>query len=342
MGAAFVLQESGDELGRLEKISSTVPGAVLALLPNGKVADIGRRSSAVFREKYFSSQQHWPNLAVFESASLLCLDSYSGGFPRQLYPISSDEVADWDNFRQVIDGLIKSVANNADVRGEILKRVDGISTIFFELFKNTHDHARFGVSGEIIGDSVRGMYSRFYSIDWLLESVMSKPEHAFNNAEHYVRKIISTQPNMHVRSKKIRDITGFLELSVFDSGPGLAAKWLGRDVTNDSAQVQFDAVMECFGKGRSSLPSSGRGFGLWKVLQQIRSIKGLIRVRTNRVHVMRHFATLENFQADTHSDGFITPKETLFDWRRGFTTKLDDYPPIEGTLISVLLPLGDL
>ncbi|OIQ68204.1 histidine kinase-, DNA gyrase B-, and HSP90-like ATPase [mine drainage metagenome] len=319
-----------------------MPGVILALLPNGKIQNISRRSTALFREKFFTNQQNWPDLDVSESSSILCLDSYLQGLPRQLYPNGGvDQLADWDGFRKVVDGLIKSVASESDIRGKINDRADRLTTIILELFKNTHDHARYSVDGKIIADSIRGLYARFYPIEKLKPIIAAKKEEFFNQAERYVHLLM--QPHSQIPLKKSqRDLTGFLEISIFDSGPGLAAKWLHNDVSGVGPQEQLAAVMECFGKGRSSLSSGSRGFGLWKVLEELKQLKGMIRVRTNRVHALRQYAILEGLYRDQHPDGYSSPQVVMLDWRRGYTQKLSEYPAVEGTLISVLLPLGDL
>jgi hypothetical protein len=339
----FSIDETGSDIERLGKISQTFPGAVLALLPNGKIQNISRRASATFREKFFANQDNWPDLVSFESAFLMCLDSYSGGLPHQLYVEEEEKVVvNWDVFRGLIDRLIKSVARDEDVRGNLVENLDRISTIFLELFKNTHDHARKGISGEMLGDSVRSIHAHFYPLNSLREFFIAKPKEECNQVELYVRNLITENPKAAVRGQKVRDVAGFLELSVLDSGPGLAAKWLGVDVSNHDVQAQMTAVMECFGKGASTISGGGRGYGLWTVLQQIRSLKGFIRVRTNNVHAIRHFGSMEDLHLDRDKDGVTRPKEVLYDWHRGFSTKLDRYPSVEGALISVLLPVGTL
>lgn len=336
------IESEATELELLKSISNSTPGVILAILPNGKIQNTSRRSTAVFREKFFSNQQHWPDLAISESSAILCLDSYIPGLPKQLYPKEGlDQLTDWDGFRKVIDGLIKSVASESDVKGKINDRADHISTIILELFKNTHDHARLSSDGKIISGSVRGLYSRFYPIEKLKSTISAKQKASLNQAERYVELLMQPSLQSKLNTSK-RDLTGFLELSIFDSGPGLAAKWLGRDVANDNPQEQLNAVMECFGKGRSSLASSVRGFGLWKVLEELKQLKGMIRVRTNRVHALRQYAMLEDRFRDIHTDGYSSPQVVMLDWRRGLTQKLSEYPTVEGTLISVLLPLGDL
>lgn len=340
---AFSIDETGSDIERLAKISQTLPGAVLALLPNGKIQDTSRRASASFREKFFETQGKWPDLVRFESTFLLCLDSYSAGLPHQLYAEGVEKaVVDWDAFRELIGRLINSVARDEDVRGNLVRNLDRISTIFLELFKNTHDHAREGVAGETLADSVRTIHAHFYPLNSLKDYFVSKPKEECNQVDLYVRNLTTDNSNVAVRGHKERDLAGFLELSVLDAGPGLAAKWLGTDVSNYDVQAQMAAVMECFGKGATTISGGGRGYGLWKVLQEIRSLKGFVRVRTNNVHAIRHFGSIEDLHLERDKDGATRPKEVLYDWRRGFSTKLDKYPSVEGTLISVLLPMGTL
>lgn len=342
LGSCLSIDCKEEEIELLKRISDSTPGAILALLPNGKIKNVSRRSTAIFREKFLNNQQSWPDLAVNESSAILCLDSDIQGLPKQIYANHSlDQITDWDGFRKVIEGLITSVAAESEVRGKISERADRINTIVLELFKNTNDHARHSVDGKIIGDSIRGLYARFYPIDKLSTSISSRKEESLNQAERYVNQLMKPPSIPHLAKTK-RDLTGFLELTVFDSGPGLAAKWLSSDLSGESPQTQLEAVLDCFGKGRSSLASSSRGFGLWKVLAELKQLKGMIRVRTNRVHVQREYAMLEERFMDQHSDGYSSPKVVLLDWRRGLTQKLSEYPAIEGTVISVLLPLGDL
>lgn len=327
------------EIELLKKIAYSTPGTILTLLPNGKIQNVSRRSTAIFREKFFCTQQNWPDLAVNESSAIICLDSYSQGLPKQIYPYEGeDRLTDWDGFRNVIDGLIRSVASEEDVRGKINDRANQISTIILELFKNTHDHARHSADGKIIGDSIRGLYARFYPIENLNSSIAEKGDESLNQAEKYVQLLMRTPQ----RQIKKRDLSGFLEITIFDSGPGLAAKWLGGNISNYSPQEQLAAVMECFGKGRSSLSTSSRGFGLWKVLEELKNLKGMIRVRTNRVHALRQYAMIQDLFTDQHKDGYSSPQVVMLDWRRGLTQRLSEYPVVDGTLISVLLPLGDL
>lgn len=337
------------EIGRLDNeeqlkyLATSAPGAVLALLPPGKIKGIDRRSTATFKKQFFASQKGWPDLAVTSSALLLCLDSYSkDGLPHQLYlDQSSGDVTDWDGFRLFVDKLILSVVEEAKFRGEIQRRANNISTILFELFKNTHDHARVDVDGSVISDSVRGIYSHFYPINVVAERPKLSPEKT-DALDNYLNIMMKPKFEKRHSVAEKRDLTGFLELSVFDTGPGMAARWLGSDIANFEAKEQYDAVMHCLSKGNTTSATRGRGFGLWRVMQELAQLKGFIRIRTNKVHVFRQYAMLDKLHMVHHADGQVTPQEIFFDWRKQFTSTLSEYPPVKGTVVSIILPVGVL
>ncbi|MFA6922588.1 MAG: hypothetical protein WC216_12160, partial [Gallionella sp.] len=316
---AFEIGQVGEDTQQLKHLAASAPGAVLALFPAGKIKGVNRRSAAAFKKQFFEQQKRWPDLAVSHSALLLCLDSYeNGGLPHQLYSdLSTGNVTDWDGFRLFVDKLIKSVVEESNVRGEILNRADSISTILFELFKNTHDHARLNIDGSVINDSLRGIYSHFYSLKDIsdhLNKTNASPENA-DALNNYLRFMLKPMNEKRHGAATKRDLSGFLELSVFDTGPGMAAKWLGCEITNCDAKEQYDAIINCLSKGNSSSETRGRGFGLWRVLRELIQVKGFIRIRTNKVHVFRQFAILEGLHKVHHADGHETPQERFTDWR---------------------------
>lgn len=338
---SFEISNLGQDI-KLAHLSTSAPGAVLALLPHGKLKNVTRRAAATFKDQFFEHQNSWPDLALSNSAFILCLDSYSeNGLPFHFYSNkSSGELETWDGFRLFVDKLILSVAEESKIRGDIQTRTNNLSTILFELFKNTHDHARINIDGAVINDSVRGIYSRFYPIRDVVDNI--KPDSEKNNAlENYLGTMLKPMLDKQRGTVK-RDLSGFLELSVFDTGPGMAARWLGGDISGCNAKEQYEAVINCLRKGNSSTPTSTRGFGLWRVLQELIQVKGFIRIRTNRVHVFRQYAMLEKLHMERQADGRATPKEIFFDWRKQYTSSLSDYPPVKGTIISIVVPLGVL
>ena len=143
-----------------------------------------------------------------------------------------------------------------------------------------------------------------------------------------------------MRASSFPTISGFLELSILDSGPGMAARWLGRPVDDIDPQQQLEAVLQCFGKGRTSTTSLGRGFGLWKVLTSLKELHGFISVRTNSIHAFKQFGYTSGIGLEELPGGQRVQKEQLYDWKRGLSTTPSEYPHVRGTVISFLLPMG--
>ncbi len=323
--------------------SSGFLGAVAALQSSDSGLFSNRRLAALFKESFFKKQSEWPDLVVSDSAFLMCVDTYSKGLPPQLYRDSSPELlTDWDGFRYVIGQLLGSIVSDVSPNKNITLRLDAISSIFYELFKNTHDHARTGINGETIKDSRRALFSRYYSKTQLVELLRNKDKGRFNQAESHVASLLGIYSESRIPPLSPRSVVGIVELSVMDSGPGMAAKWLGRNTEDGNVQDEFSAVMECFGKGQSTVAGGGRGFGLWKVLQHLKSMDGLIRVRTNRVHAVRQFSSLRHVGSDIQPEMIERPKEALYDWRRGFGQTQSEYPLMRGTLVSILVPVEDV
>ena len=220
--------------------------------------------------------------------------------------------------------LVKAISAKTE-QGRLLERhLSPLTTIFAELFKNRHQHARYWWDQRDIDSSVRGLYARYYRA-----SELEAESHAADGpTQLYLDSVFST-PSLGRRGAMARPRPqGCFELTVFDAGPGLAQKWLGRDTSDDPIDVEYKAVLECFDKGRSSLPEPGRGFGLSKVLNIVRARRGFIRVRTNRLHLYRQYETLPDYGMEELPGGGRAPREKLLDWRKGFSERPSEFEPI--------------
>lgn len=341
----------------LRRVSDTLPGAVVGLLPEISIEQVTKQSVARFRDAYFRKQLAWPDLNLHANAALVCADTLPAdiALPALLYPDRrSFAVADRERFGIVADKLISSVAQERSIRGAINVHRDRLTTILHELFKNTHDHARTTTDRRPLGLSIRGIYSRFYPEQSLREAIpvddpgkrgKASSTQAFpplNQVEQYAAFFLGLgrQRAEGLRQKAPSEFLGLLELSVFDTGPGLAATYLKDRFDASSVQEQFDAVIGCFQTGKSSTDDESRGYGLWKVLRDLRVMKGLIRVRTNRINVYRDFARFEDMWIKREE--IVAPEERLLDWKRGLTSKVGEgYPDVQGASISILIPLGE-
>lgn len=323
----------------LQECMGSLPGQILALLPSGKLSGVSRKAAAEFRDRYFATNRNWPDLAVSDRSWIVCADGYPGGLPVQLYhdPVKQ-EIATWEEFRTSANSLLTSVVKNDQIRGLVSERLDLLSAILFELFKNTHQHARRWINGEHLPSSMRGLYARFYPVSDLLND---RPIGVADPINLYMRQILTPGRAGKREGHSVdSNLVGLIELSAFDAGPGLAQRWLKRETAGDTPDTEYRAVLECFGKGKSSASDPTRGYGLWKVLALLRQLHGFLRVRTNHVHVYREFSGLPDFRVKTLSDGQPVPEEVLLDWQRGMTSAVTKNAEVRGAVITILVPLG--
>lgn len=339
----------GDGAGPLEVglagWGHSLPTAVAVLMPlAASITESSlKRARRKFQEQLLANQSNWPDLASMQnSAFLLCADHKPPeyGLPDQLYRQHKPEgLLPWAGVPLLLDHLTKAVSPAvapAWIEARPALR-EALATIFAETFKNTHDHAREDIDGSDLETSVRAIYARFYSMQDVISSI---PDDGVTQAERYVRSFAPRVVKPGVRVPDQPSVSGFLELSILDSGPGMAARWLRRPVHDLDPRQQLEAVLQCFGKGRTTTTSPGRGFGLWKVLISLNGLRGFISVRTNNIHAFRQFGYTSTTGQEELPGGQRVPKEQLYDWKRGLSTVPSEYPHVQGTVISFLLPMG--
>ena len=342
---------------RTEAISAAIPiwgnglaTAVATLIPSpeeGRDSDQKiRRDRRRLQEQFLSSQSKWPDLgSIGKTAFLICADHKPPeyGLPRQLYPQHLHaSLVDRSSFSLLLDQLIAAVSPETRLVWEDARTAlrEGLTTIVYETFKNTHDHARTEFNGADVRTSIRGLFAKFYAIEELGEGNPVGETDYQTPPETYMRNLFPRQSAPGLRAKAIPTIRGFLELSVLDSGPGMAARWKGVAGDTMNPSEQLDMVLNCIRKGQSSTGSNGRGYGLWRVLQALEQLRGFMSIRTNAVHAFRQFAHTIDIGKSELPGGLFVPKERLLDWKRGVSTSPSSYPGVKGTVVSFLLPVG--
>lgn len=88
----------------------------------------------------------------------------------------------------------------------------------------------------------------------------------------------------------------FIEISVIDSGPGLARRWLSAkrgtpvEALNDlPLSEELEATLECFKKHVTTKDSATSGMGLHNAVQALNKLKAYVRLRTGRVCLYQAF-----------------------------------------------------
>jgi len=203
---------------------------------------------------------------------------------------------------------------------------DDLTTILWELFKNTHDHAKTDINGSPLIRNIRGIHCKFYRIK---KSEVGSKHFLNKNLKKYLEDPI------HIENG---NFSSFLEISVFDAGPGFIQR-NSNDLNEEiSTDKQVDIIRKCLTKNQGSVKGAQgelKGFGLDYVLRCLGN-KGYLRIRTEQVCVTRNM--IQNPYNTMDADKNIV----LHDWQTNSTKKFTKHEKISGSLVSIIYPLKKL
>ncbi|WP_407976464.1 hypothetical protein ACJKIH_17060 [Brucella pseudogrignonensis] len=256
----------------------------------------------------------------------LCIDNSSSfSALRSFYAPDRETVKSLEEFHDFLRETVNFVRLRDlwEPSNEFLKNA---ASMLFEAFSNTHDHARSNLDNAFYPESVRGVIiaRRVKSRNELLSDAgWSEPLKGYYG-------------DFELNNSELANIA-LLEISIFDSGPGMAQTWLKKqakirlglvedNVTLDDEIIAFN---NCLRKGFSRRRHVSRGFGLFRIMQSIRMEKGFIKFRSGRLSL---FASFKDISADDDSHF------ELFDLRTGGKPELHAFA--EGTRMTIVLPLN--
>ena len=297
----------------LKSISSTPLGLITVARGRDWFPADYQKALVAVRNSYFQQMQSWPDLAVTDRTFILCDDSYSKGLPWPLHDRTGSLRGD-KYFEGFVPKLVSSVMCSDELRGAIMEQASLLTTLVYELVKNTQDHALFTASGAGIDDSVRLLFVRFYDLAMITIPSGDSPDSPLEPHVAYV-KALKAKHGTGMRAAVNKRFRGVLEFSVLDSGPGFVGRRLQRDVSPDEdIDIEYKAVLSCLRAGHSTARNPNRGLGLNDVLRALRAMNGFIRVRTNRLSSYREFKIFSDSK-----DSEVNP--VLHDWRKGYSAK---------------------
>ncbi len=260
------------------------------------------------------------------STPFVCIDNARNyRRPARLYVPGTDRVRDRSDFASLVRSCASQLPLN---RRKALERIlDPAASLLFEAFHNTHDHAQTDHRGDVLRRSVRGftISFRYVRLDGLEDTGGSSTP-----LKAYYR---DWRPDF---SDAI--YAQFLELGIFDSGPGLARRWLSDDKAlaqripqGNDMEAEYAAVVACLAKGATTKSGQTSGNGLFRIMQAVKHSGGFIRIRTGNLSLLKAF---------DESGAPIVPDDLqLVDLMSG-TRGLQPRAWTEGTAMSVLLPMN--
>lgn len=199
-----------------------------------------------------------------------------------------------------------------------------IGEIIFELIENTHYWSQSDCSNKTFPTGLRGL---------VFSSHHGNKETLLNNCKddkplyEYISNLITNNIAENV----------IVEISVFDSGSGLASKWSKKDIKDFTSKNEiYEAIIDCLIKNNTSDKSSSyeRGFGLHNMMKLLGDRKGYLKLRTNGLKLVRDFQKkpfnghIENNREDYKLD----------DWHHIQNIAIPTYKT-EGTMFSIFLPI---
>ena len=199
-----------------------------------------------------------------------------------------------------------------------------IGEIIFELIENTHYWSQTDYTGKTFSTGFRGL---------LFSSHQGNKESLLSNCKDdkpmfdYISNLITNNESNNV----------IVEISVFDSGAGLASKWSKKEVKDfDSKEEIYESIIDCLIKNNTSDKTSSyeRGFGLHNMMTLLGERKGYLKLRTNGLKLFRDFDK-------NPFNGFIENNREnykLDDWHSIQKKTIPNYTT-EGTMFSIFLPI---
>jgi hypothetical protein len=255
---------------------------------------------------------------------LLCADETSKRALQPFYHRAKDGRGELRGEEEFID-LARSVLDASvgfSRRSEMTKEDEkALGIMLRELFTNTHIHARNDEKGRRYRKSVRGIFAAHHLMN-------EKTAHDISGGYKPLADYFST---MIERSQQTK--LQLFELSVFDSGPGFAARLAGKVFEQqDSIKEEYEFVKRCFFRNVSTRTAVGGGIGLPRMLQRLKAHRGFLRLRTGRLSLYKAFG-------DVETDELENSDFDLADASNG-ADGVSRHAPTSGTVLTLLIPLG--
>jgi hypothetical protein len=276
-----------------------------------------------------SSQSDLPFSEETPEVTLASFTGQASEFSSVFYTGGSEpKLRDRSQFAQLVKTMLDCCLASNQERQSIIGNFElDLGRMLYELVENTHFHARTDIANAKYHRGIRCVSMRRLEVplDQIDQSGSSNPAFLL-----YLNK-------RRIDTKANQQVLRFLELDVFDSGPGLALRLLSEERRNRNLQfsdISIDeettAVSRCFKKYVTTKPHSSAGIGLTLVIKLLAKLDGFLRIRTGRICLAQSF-DLPHKIGETQ-----TVNLELVHWYKGRA----ELAPASGTSITLLFYLG--
>lgn len=282
-----------------ERFASTVPG--MAALYFAENIQCGNSPF----DRYQALAAVAPRVAAMQSAAfrdtlrgqgvaLCCFHGAKNEFLSAMYAKPAPgEVRHVSDFRVLLPRLLRHVGQAAlDALNE--GQLDYLSALLYQLFLNADEHGSYMPDGERYELGVRGVVLRMTSIPSAKAVVGAAGD------DTPFRAFISKLLHLSGDSRGTNDgpangAMQLLEISVFDTGPGMGLRWLAdregrRTYAEFSVDQELEAVQTCFRKHATTKASEYFGQGLPVALGAMKRLNAFMTLRTGRLSLYQDFS----------------------------------------------------
>lgn len=242
------------------------------------------------------------------SVALCCFEGARLEFVQSLYALPRRGTPDVttirsaSEFRSIVTRMLEA-CSAAALRSLTGSQLDVLAQLIHQLFKNADVHTVTDAAGHLYKSGVRGVqvrevvigdesaFSHFVAGDRALHAYLTKLGR---------RELVREQGDRGKMSRlKEWQSSAFLELTVFDTGPGLALRWLSNrhGVTQYSdvdLDAELDAVKECFQLHATTHAAPMKGDGLPIALRALKELRAFMFLRTGRLALYQDFTSGEH------------------------------------------------
>lgn len=208
----------------------------------------------------------------------------------------------------------------------VMKNYDRLLGIFYELLRNTHEWARTDALDSVtLSPNGRGAFLKQHSatVGGLCKSANGHQ----GLIEFFNRGDVTSDTLRH-----------YVELTVYDSGPGYARRYAGRaDIEDETVDWEVDTIRKCLTKGHTSstgIAKETKSLGLDRVLRLLDEAGGFLRIRTGRASVYRDLAI------DPYRPSAEFNEVVLRDWVSSRKDGYNKMRQVDGAVITIVCPLN--
>jgi hypothetical protein len=243
--------------------------------------------------------------------ALCCFMGARNEFLKPLYAVPEPKgVHDEVTFRQLVPRLLERLNGGRQLpltEGQL----DYLSAMVYQLFLNCDQHGSEDIVGGRYKSGMRGISARLTALSDV-PSVVTYAGEDTHLRSYLTRLLMLPMQGEKPGPRKGRATNSqmhLLEFSVFDTGPGLALRWLSKKTGAKSyadftEAEELDAVRTCFEKHTTTKASDLFGQGLPVALSALKHLNAFMTLRTGRLSLYQDFST---------------SKTTIFSPQRRFT-----------------------